>query len=192
MRRHPRLDARRAVRDLREVVPAELLLVLHAERAVVGRDRLEVVEPRGRATARSCFSFAPQRRAHDVLRAVEAGLLVVVVGEEEVLRAGLGVGGQAAVARRRDLVERLGGREVDDVDRARRRSRRARSRGGSPRPRARGGRVSAWYFGAVLPLASACSTSTSMTPPFSACMQIVAPISPERCSVRKIERVVHA
>src|SRR5262249_28054942 len=39
----PRLDARHAVRDLGEVVPPELLLVLHAERAVVGRDDLELV-----------------------------------------------------------------------------------------------------------------------------------------------------
>ena len=36
---HARLDARPAVRDLREVVAAELLLLLHAERAVVGATR---------------------------------------------------------------------------------------------------------------------------------------------------------
>ena len=92
-----------------------------------------------------------QRRAHDVLRAVEAGLLVVVVGEEEVLRAGLGEGGQAAVARRRDLA------------RAPRRPRGARCRPGTPATSASAiarcvasasssaGRVSAWYLGAVLP-----------------------------------------
>src|SRR5579862_3171912 len=40
---HPMLDAREAVRDLGEVPPAELLLVLEAEGAVVGRDDREIV-----------------------------------------------------------------------------------------------------------------------------------------------------
>jgi len=51
---------------------------------------------------------------------------------------------------------------------------------------ARAGRVSAWYFGAVLPSASAFFTSTSMTPPFSACMQIVPPFLPVRSMARKM------
>ncbi len=51
---------------------------------------------------------------------------------------------------------------------------------------ARAGRVMAWYFGSPWPRASACLTSTSMTPPFSACMQMVAPISPERCMAEKM------
>jgi hypothetical protein len=40
---------------------------------------------------------------------------------------------------------------------------------------ASGGRVSAWYIGAVLPSASARAISTSITLPFSACMQMSAP-----------------
>jgi hypothetical protein len=48
---HAVLDAGRAVGDLGEGVLAELLLVLEAERAVVGGDRLEVAEP-GLARAR--------------------------------------------------------------------------------------------------------------------------------------------
>jgi dihydropyrimidinase len=51
---------------------------------------------------------------------------------------------------------------------------------------ARAGRVSAWYFGAVLPSASARCTRTSITPPFSACMQIVPPFLPVRSSALKM------
>ena len=51
---------------------------------------------------------------------------------------------------------------------------------------ARAGRVSAWYFGAVLPSASAFFTSTSMTPPFSACMQMVPPFFPVLSSALKM------
>src|SRR5262249_41760762 len=40
---HAGLDSRRAVGDLGEIVLAELLLLFHAERAVVGRDRLQIV-----------------------------------------------------------------------------------------------------------------------------------------------------
>ena len=58
-----------------------------------------------------------QRRRHHVLRALEALALVVVVGKEQVLRAGFRVGGQAHVARLPDLLERVGARQVDDVDR---------------------------------------------------------------------------
>src|SRR5438552_18067028 len=56
-------------------------------------------------------------RAHDVFRAVEARLVVVVDREEEVLGACLGVCRQAAVAEEPDLLERLRGREMDDVKR---------------------------------------------------------------------------
>ena len=44
-------------------------------------------------------------------------------------------------------------------------------------PSARVGRVSAWYLGAVCPLRSASLTSVSITPPFSACMQMSPPLS---------------
>jgi hypothetical protein len=74
--------------DLREVVLAEPLL-LHAERAVVGRDALQVVEGEA-APQLILLGLVAQRRAHHVLRAAEIRLLVVVVGQEQVLRAGFG------------------------------------------------------------------------------------------------------
>ena len=88
----------------------------HAERAVVGRDHLQVVlrEP---LPQHVLVPLLAQRRRHHVLRAVESGLLVVVVGQEQVLRARLGVGRQPHVARLPDLLERVRRREVDDVDR---------------------------------------------------------------------------
>src|SRR5712692_3811724 len=71
---HARLDAGRAVGDLREVVPPELLLLLHAERTVIGGNRLQIVE---RQAAPEPILHRPltQRRAHHVLGAVEARLL---------------------------------------------------------------------------------------------------------------------
>ena len=83
---------------------------------MVGRDRLQVVS-REAAPEPVLRLFRAQWRAHHVLRAVETGLLVVVVGKEEVLRARLGVSGEPAVARLRHHFERFRGREVDDVDR---------------------------------------------------------------------------
>ena len=80
------------------------------------------------------------------------GLLVVVCVEEQVLRAGLARRrrrrGRAAIV---TCSSALAARQVDDVERHARRSRRARSRGASPRPPARVGRVSAWYFGRGVP-----------------------------------------
>ncbi|MNS61084.1 hypothetical protein D3C72_941010 [compost metagenome] len=57
-----------------------------------------------------------ERRGHDVLGALEVGLVVVAVVQEEVLGAGLGEGVDAAVAGALDLVEGVGAREVHDVD----------------------------------------------------------------------------
>ena len=48
----------------------------------------------------------------------------------------------------------------------------------TPSASIRVGRVSAWYFGEVLPSASAILTISSMTIPFSACMQTRVPSSP--------------
>src|SRR4029453_16411958 len=78
---HARLNPRRTVRYLRKVVLAENLLFLHAERTVIRRDRLQIVE--GEAAPQAVLGLAwPKRRAHDVLRTLEARLFVVVVRQE--------------------------------------------------------------------------------------------------------------
>src|ERR1039457_3838360 len=184
---HARLDAGGAVRDLREVALAELLLLLHAERAVVGRHGLQVVHAEA-APQRFLVALCAERRRHDVLRALEPRLLVVVIREEEVLRTRFGVHGQAAVARLGDLLEGLGGREVDDVERYARHFREAdrevrRLGFGARRPRG----VCARAVGAVGAAARPPLTSTSMTSRFSACMQIVPPFSPVLRRARKME-----
>src|SRR5262249_27539696 len=69
----PRFDPGRAVGDLGEVVLSQLFLLFHAERAVVGRDRLQVVA-RQPAPELLLVSLRSKRRAHDVLGALEAGL----------------------------------------------------------------------------------------------------------------------
>src|SRR5439155_18981532 len=105
---HPRLHSRRAVRDLREVADPELFLLrqalvalLHAERTVVGRHDLEVV-PREALPELVLVPLLAQRRAHDVLRALEPRLAVAVDRQEEVLGTGLRVRRQAAIAEERD------------------------------------------------------------------------------------------
>src|SRR4051812_10966543 len=82
------LDPGQAVRDLPEVVPSELLLPVEVERAVVGRNELEVVLDETRPQVVPGL-LCPQGRGADELRALEA-VAHVVEGEEQVLRARLG------------------------------------------------------------------------------------------------------
>jgi hypothetical protein len=114
--RQARLDAGGTIGDLAEVVLPQLLLLDHAEGAMVGRDHLQIVlrEP---LPQHVLVPSLAQRGRHHVLGALEAGLLVVVVTEEQVLRAGLGVGRQPQVARLLHLLERVRRREMNDVDR---------------------------------------------------------------------------
>ena len=56
----------------------------------------------------------------------------------------------------------------------------------APSASSRVGRVRAWYFGSRWPSASAILTSSSMTTPFSACMQTRVPSSPALRMARKI------
>src|SRR5436305_2384621 len=82
------LDARKAVRDLPEIAPAELLLALEIERAMVGRDELEVVLDQPLPQLGLVVRGPERRRAHE-LGALEA-VAHVVEREEEVLRTRLG------------------------------------------------------------------------------------------------------
>ena len=109
-------DARAAVGDLGEVVFAEDLLVFEAEGAVVGGDHLQVIVLETIPEFRLVL-FRAQGRGEDVFRAFEVGAFELFDGEQQVLRAGFGEGGDAAVAGFADLIEGVFGREVDDVDR---------------------------------------------------------------------------
>ena len=110
------LDARQAVGDLAEVALAEVLLALEVERAVVGRDDLEVVLHEARPELLPVRVLLAQRRGAHELRALEP-VAHVVEAEEQVLRAGLGERLRPAVARAADGVEGVLRREVDDVHR---------------------------------------------------------------------------
>src|SRR5437868_2245271 len=105
-----RLDAGHAVRNLREVAAAEFLLPLHAEGAVIGRDHLQIVIAQA-APQMFMVMLGAERRRADVFGALELAFTLsgwlaaqIVLGEKEVLRAGLGVGGQAAIARLHDAL----------------------------------------------------------------------------------------
>src|SRR6185312_9532522 len=95
------LEARAAVRDLREVVPAEGLLPVPEERAVVGRDRGERIRA-NRFPQDVMIRRVARRRGVDVLRAFEVGLREVVNRPEEVLRARLTPDVPALLARAAD------------------------------------------------------------------------------------------
>jgi hypothetical protein len=167
-----------AVGDLREVAAAQLLLVLQAERAVVGGDHLTGRWCAGPATGRpGARAWAQRRRAH-VLGALEVGLAELVLQRQvQVLRAGLGE--DVLRPRRAPWPPRRAPCDATG----------ARCRAGSPgdlasliarwwpRPRAPCGRVSRGRSGVGLAAASACSTSTSIAMPFSACIMIMAPLS---------------
>ena len=104
----------------------------------------------------------------------------------QVLRAGLGEHVAPLVAGRGDLLERLAGRHVHDVQRhvAGHLGQHDRPVRGLALERRRPGEL--WYFGSVSPRASACCTSTSMAMPFSACIMIIAPHSAAVCMARRI------
>src|SRR5206468_6815925 len=93
-----------------------LIALLHAEGTVVGRDDLQVVS-RETLPELVLVPALAKRGAHHVLGYVEAGFVVVVDRQEEVLRARLGIRGKAAVAEEPDLLERLRRGQVDDVKR---------------------------------------------------------------------------
>ena len=98
-----------------EVVSPHLLLPFEIERCVIGGDDLQVV----RAKALPQLLLVPRRaqwRAHHVLRSSEVGLLQHLLGEQQVVGAGLSVDGQATFPGGRDRGERLRGRQVHHVD----------------------------------------------------------------------------
>ena len=141
-----RLDARHAVRDLGEVAAPELLLALHAERAVIGRDHLEVVVAQA-APQVLVVVLGAQRRRADVLGALE---LVAAACRADRPPRGTGTAGRS---RRRPA-----GRDRAPPSPARARaaprgarcrpapwpSRRARCARSVPVASATSGRVSAW------------------------------------------------
>ena len=116
--REQRLDAGRAVADLVERDARRGLGLLDADAVgdVVGGDQVErpVGEP---GPQRVAVGGGPQRRGDDVAGAARrVGLLVLGVGQREVVRTGLGRDADAGRLRAADLVERGRGREMDDVD----------------------------------------------------------------------------
>ena len=112
----PILDAGAAVGNLGEIVFAEHLLVFEAERAMVGGDHLQVVVLQTVPQLRQILLLA-QRRREDVFRAFEIRALEFFDREQQILRAGFGEGGHAAIARLAHLVERVFRRQMHDVHR---------------------------------------------------------------------------
>jgi len=90
------LNARSAVGDLSEIVFAEYLLVREAEGAMVGGDHLQVIVLEAVPKLGLVLLGTQGRREH-VLGAFEIGPFQVFDREQQVLRAGLREGRDAAV-----------------------------------------------------------------------------------------------
>ena len=186
---HPVLDAADAVGDLGEVADAQLLLLLHAERAVVGGHDRQVVraQPLPQVALVRLVLAAQRRRAHP-LRALEARRAELVFERQvEVLRAGLGE--HVAAARRaprrppRAPATRTGARCRAG---SRWPPRRARSPGWWPPPPAPAAGSGRGRSGRSRRGRAPGATSTSIAVPFSACIMIIAPLSRAFCIARRI------
>ena len=121
---HAVLDARHAVGNLREVALAKLLAGLRPSLPPSYQKSQWSVEMTCRSFAATAFQSASwsrhlaERRRADPLRALEAGTRQVVLGEEEVLEAGLAVDAAlATLARQPDRLDRASVGDVDDVER---------------------------------------------------------------------------
>ena len=146
----PVLDPRHAVGDLGEVPGPELLLLLEAERAVVGRDHREVVGAQPPPQVGLVLPGAQRRRAHE-LRPFEAlagpGRRPTGTGTAGRSRRTRSGPGRAPRPRPRGHPWWTGGR----CRAAPRPPWPGRWRAWSPRPRARRGRVAPWNSGVGLP-----------------------------------------
>src|SRR5215212_9940494 len=110
------LDPRPAVWDLGEVVPAQGLLAVPVERAVVGRDNGEDV--RGERVPEVLLVLLRSRRRRvDVLGPLEVRLVQRRLVDKEVLGTGLAPGVPVVGARLRYRVYGLLAGDVDDVER---------------------------------------------------------------------------
>ena len=98
------------------LVHAAHVALLHAERAVVGRDDLQVVGLQ-RGPQRILRPLVAQGWRHDVLGDREVVAVVDRVVEEQVVRAGLGEDRDAGVARLHHVLEGLARRQVHEVHR---------------------------------------------------------------------------
>ncbi len=157
---HAVLDAADAVGDLREVTEAELLLVLEAERAVVGGDDGQLVHPQALpqvAVVVPVIVFGSDGRAAHELGALETGPgQMVLEGHVQVLGARLGEDVEAFVAasaRHRALRRPTCARCT--AARCRRPWTRSMARLVAS-PSSRLGRLIEWYFGSVSPRARCC------------------------------------
>ena len=181
----PVLDARQPVGDLAEVAPPELLLAVEVERAVVGRDDLEVVLEEARPQLAPGASLARSGGEHTNL----APSKPLPMSSSERNRYWGHVSANAiapAVPRVADRLERVACRQVDDVDRHAGGLRQADDPVGrlALEDRVADDAVVVRIGLAVGDRLSA--ATTSMARPFSACIMIRPPFLAVCCIARKI------
>src|SRR5262249_14419421 len=111
---HAILDAGPAIGNLAEVVAAEFLLLLEAERTVVGRNDLKIVSAKALPEL-LLIGLIAQWRSHDIFRAFKPILFVIAMIEEEILGTCFGESRQTEIPGSLHLFERIVATEVHDV-----------------------------------------------------------------------------
>ena len=123
------LDAADAVRDLGEVPESQFLLVLEAERAMIGADHGQLVHAQTLpeialmsmthlADVMRIIVSRPQRRAADPLGPLEARLTQgLLESQPQILRTGFGEDVATVMSRCGHLVQRVPSGHVHDVQR---------------------------------------------------------------------------
>ena len=95
---------------------AKFFLLLEAERAVIGRDDLQMVVLES-IPQLFLMPFLPQGRRENILGAFEAGRIEVLERQIEILRAGLRIYGKAPIAGFAHFFQSVVATQVHDVHR---------------------------------------------------------------------------
>ena len=114
---HPVLNPRPAIRNLREVILAQRLLILKAERAMIGRHHLQMIVLQS-IPQLGMILLLSQRRSEHILRILKALAFHVVFNrQQQILRTRLRKRRQPAVPRLPHLIQRVLARKMHDVHR---------------------------------------------------------------------------
>src|SRR5713101_3197755 len=113
---HAMLNARPAVGYFREIIAPHLLLLLETKRTVVGVNHLQMV-PLETIPEFFLVPLLAQWRGEDVLRAFKARYVEILDGEIQILRTGLRIDGEPAIACLAHFLQGVITAEVHNVNR---------------------------------------------------------------------------
>ena len=110
------LDPRAAIRNFREIVFAQFLLLFEAERTMICRDHLQVIRLQPIPQLLLVPLFA-QRRSEYILRSFKPGRIEVLERQIKILRTGFGIHRQPAIPRLTHFFKGIIAAQMNDIDR---------------------------------------------------------------------------